>query len=266
MPTPREVTLGGMRLLIALCGPAHLFAQAVGTIRGTVTATDGTPLALARISVVGTKQASVTSFDGEFQVAKIAAGLHVIHVGLVGHGAVLLPVEVQAGDTVEVRVTLAVTAVPLDTIDVSVEGAPLVAAMRGFEERRARAPGHFFNRQEIVRMQPRVFTDVLRRVPGVQVQPVRSPFEPGEAVRMARTTGLMGARPCPVLYYMNGTPFPVAGEIPINHYIAPEDVAAIEIYNGMSQIPSEFSSSSHNARCGVIVIWTLSSLDTTSAR
>lgn len=252
----------GMRLLIPLCLPAQLIAQAVGTVRGTVTATDGTPLALARISVVGTKLVTVSSLDGEFQVARVSAGLRVIHVGMVGYGTALLPVEVQAGETAQVLVTLVAAAVPLDTVAVEAEGMPLVAALRGFEERRARAQGHFFNRQEIVRMQARVFTDVLRRVPGVQVQPVRGPYEPGEVVRMSRTTGVMGARPCPVLYYMNGTPFPVTGDIPINHFIAPEDVAAVEIYSGMSQVPSEFSSSSHNARCGVIVIWTLSSLDT----
>jgi len=30
----------------------------------------------------------------------------------------------------------------------------------------------------------------------------------------------------------------------------------------MSQIPPEFLSSSHDARCGVVVIWTITSLDT----
>lgn len=111
-------------------------------------------------------------------------------------------------------------------------------------------------------MQPRVFTDVLRRVPGVQVLPVPGPYGPGEAVRMSRTIGVTGGRPCPVLYYLNGSPFPVTGDVPINTFIPPDEVAAIEVYSGMSQIPSEFSSSSHNARCGVIVIWTLSAVDT----
>jgi hypothetical protein len=112
-------------------------------------------------------------------------------------------------------------------------------------------------------MQPRRFTDVLRRVPGVQIQMMPGPFEMGEMVRMSRTTGVTGTRPCPVLFYINGSPFPVTGDIPINHYIAPEEVAAVEIYSGMSQIPPQFNSSLHNARCGVIVIWTLSGADTT---
>jgi len=37
---------------------------------------------------------------------------------------------------------------------------------------------------------------------------------------------------------------------------APEDVIAVEVYNGASQIPPEFQSTLLNARCGVVVIWT----------
>ena len=160
---------------------------------------------------------------------------------------------------------LVAAAVPLAPVEVRGERA-VSPALRGFEARRAHGNGYFFNRQEITRMQARVFTDVLRRVPGVNVQPISGPHGSGDVVRMSRTIGVMGARACPVLYYMNGTPFPVTGDVPINTYIVPEDVAAIEIYNGMSQIPPEFSSSLHNARCGVIVIWTLNSIeDSTSS-
>ncbi|HEY7684978.1 MAG TPA: carboxypeptidase regulatory-like domain-containing protein [Gemmatimonadales bacterium] len=261
----RFVATGGLRLLVLLCVPAPLIAQLEGTVRGTVSVTDGAPLALAQVSIVGTKLVTLTSLDGNFQIARVPVGIRVIHVGMVGYGAVMFPVEVQAADTVQVRVSLVVAAVALAAIEVEGEGAPFVVAMRGFEERRARGSGHYFNRAEIARMQARSFTDVLRRVPGVLVQPVPGPFETGETVRMSRTIGVMGARACPVLYFVNGSPFPVTGDIQINHYIAPEDVAAVEIYSGTSQIPPQFNSSQHNARCGVIVIWTLSGVDTTQS-
>ena len=48
----------------------------------------------------------------------------------------------------------------------------------------------------------------------------------------------------------------MTGEISINQYIVPEDVVAVEVYSGASQVPSEFQSNLLNARCGVIVIWT----------
>ena len=44
--------------------------------------------------------------------------------------------------------------------------------------------------------------------------------------------------------------------IAIDQYIAPEDVIAVEVYNGTSQIPSQFQANLLNARCGVIAIWT----------
>jgi hypothetical protein len=51
-------------------------------------------------------------------------------------------------------------------------------------------------------------------------------------------------------------PLQVAGDMSINQYVTPEDVIAIEVYSGSSQIPPEFLSNLLNSRCGVIVIWT----------
>lgn len=255
-----------MRWLIWLGVPGVLQAQRDGSVRGTVARGDSVPLPFAHVSVLGTKSTTRTDRTGGFHVVRVPSGTRVLHVSLAGYQEVLTAVDVQPAETAEVRVVLAPAAVRLPPIEVI--GAPehFVPAMRGFEERRARASGHFFNREEIVRMQARRFTDVLRRVPGVQLVPLRGPFELGESVRMARTIGVTGTRACPVLYYVNGSPFPITGDIPIDHYIAPEDVAAIEVYHGMSQIPPQFNSSSHDARCGVIVIWTLSAVDTTQAR
>lgn len=244
--------------------PVQLTAQALGTLAGTVTATDGTPLGLARIAVIGTKRVALTSDDGRFQVVGLSPGLQAIQVKKIGYAAVLLPIDVNAGETVHVRVSLTVIPVPLTPLEVTADRA-LTPAMRGFEERRARGSGHFLNHVEIARMQPRLFTDVLRRIPGVQVQPMPGPFGAGEMVRMARTTGITGARACPVLFYMNGSPFPVTGDVPINFYVDPDDIVAVEIYSGTSQIPSQFNSNLLNARCGVIVIWTRTELDSTEA-
>jgi hypothetical protein len=193
--------------------------------------------------------------DGCFQLTGVAPGDHVLQVGLLGYLEVLQPVTVAAGETIYVEVILTLAPVPLEAVEVTAEPT-LLPVMRGFEARRAQGYGHFFNRKEIARMQPRVFTDVLRRVPGVQIQSTTGPFGPSDIVRMARTTGVAGTRPCPVLFYVNGTPLPVTGDISINQYIVPEDLAAIEVYNGTSQIPPQFQSNLLNARCGVVVIWT----------
>jgi len=235
--------------------PVQLAAQALGTLKGTVLSERAMPLADARIRIVNTDPVVLSGEDGTFQLAGVSPGHQLLEVRLLGYLAAFRPIEVGAGETLYVQVVLALAPVPLSPVEVEAELARL-PAMRGFEERRAQGYGHFFNRQEIARMQPRVVTDVLRRVPGVQVQPVAGPFGPNDVIRMSRTTGVTGGRPCPVLFYMNGTPFPVTGDISINQYVVPEDVIAIEVYNGTSQVPPQFQSNQLNARCGVIAIWT----------
>ena len=229
--------------------------QALGTLTGTVVGENAIPLAQARIRIAGTDATVLTGRNGRFHLDSLSAGQHVLEVRLLGYLAIQRPVEIEAGGTLDVQVVLMSAPIPLKAVEVQAERA-LLPAMRRFEERRAHGNGHYMNRQEIERLQPRVITDVLRRVPGVQIQPVNGPFGANEMVRMARTTGVMGARTCPVLFYLNGTPFPVTGDFSINQYVAPEDVIAIEVYAGMSQIPPEFQANLLNARCGVIAIWT----------
>ena len=232
------------RSLLSLLLPLQVAAQASGTLTGTVVGEESTPLAEARIRMAGVGMVS-SDQDGRFRLTGVSHGDHVLEVRRLGYREFLQPVTIRAGETLYVRVVL------------TVEGEPaLLPAMRGFEERRTHGNGRFFNRREITQMQPRVVTDVLRRVPGVVIQSVPGPFGPTDMVRMARTIGVTGARPCPVLFYVNGTPFPVTGDMSINQYVVPEDILAVEVYSGTSQIPAQFQSNLLNARCGVIVIWT----------
>ena len=243
------------RALVLVLLPVQVAAQAWGTLTGNVVGVDSAPVAQARVRIVGADPIVLSGKDGRFELGRVSPGDRVLEVRLLGYRRVVQPLTVAAGETLLVRVVLTVAPVPLEAVDVTAERA-LLPAMRGFEERRAKGNGHFFNRREIARMQPRVVTDVLRRVPGVQIQPVPGAFGPNETVRMARTTGVMGGRPCPVLFYVNGMPVPMTGDISVNEYIVPEDMIAVEVYNGTSQIPPEFQSNLLSARCGVVVIWT----------
>lgn len=226
-----------------------------GALTGQVLADSATPLAQARIRVIGATTVAVSGADGRFSFGEIPPGNQMLEIKRLGYVAFTRWVKIVPGDTLNLRVTLDLVPVALKPVEVKGE-AVLWPAMEGFEERRARAGGHFFNRTEIAQMQPRLFTDVLRRVPGVRIQPSTGAFGGNEMVQMTRTVGVSGLRPCPVLFYLNGMPMQVAGDMSINQYVTPEDVIAIEVYSGSSQIPPEFLSNLLNSRCGVVVIWT----------
>ncbi len=248
------------RLLVcgALLLPAQLDAQRAtgeGTLTGQVAAEDGVPIAQAQIRIVGRTALVLSGRDGRFTLSAVRAGDQVLEVRLLGYAAFAQSVNVIAGQTLDVHVTLVAAPIPIKAIEVKGTAA-LRPVLEAFEHRRARGNGHFFNQAEIARMQPRVFTDVLRRIPGVMLQPASGSFGSNDMVRMNRTIGVNGSRNCPVLFYINGMPLQVTGDMSIDQYIAPEDVVAIEVYSGSSQIPPEFQSGLLNARCGVILIWT----------
>jgi carboxypeptidase family protein/TonB-dependent receptor-like protein len=245
----------GLLLAAGLLLLPRLDAQSTGALTGQVHADSVTPLAEARVRLIGATGVVVTGSDGRFSLDRVPPGNQVLEVRRLGYVAFSQWVKIAGGETLAVQITLQLVAVPLKPVEVTAQPA-LWPAMEGFEERRAHANGHFFNRTEIQRMQPRLFTDVLRRVPGIQVQPSTGAFGGNEMVRMTRTIGVTGLRQCPVLFYVNGMPLQVAGDMSINQYVPAEDVIAIEVYSGTSQIPPEFLSNLLNARCGVIVIWT----------
>lgn len=240
---------------VVLLVPAQPDAQAMGTLTGTVLTADVRPVASAQVRIVSTEEVVLTGVDGAFRLANLSPGIHTLEIRMLGYSRLLLPVEIESGLTRSVRVTLVVEPIALQPVEVTAESAPS-PGLRGFYERRTRGAGHFFTREEIDKMHPRLVTDVLRRVPGVQIQPVAGPYETSQLVRMGRATGGLGARPCPVLFYVNGTPFPVTADLAINQFIAADDIEAMEIYTGTSRIPPQFSSNMHNSRCGVVVIWT----------
>jgi outer membrane receptor for ferrienterochelin and colicin len=197
-------------------------------------------------------------------VTQVPAGAQTIEITMIGYAPSTTPVVIIAGETLNLR--LALEPLPLETVTV-MAGPDVFAGMGGFEERKARGSGRYFTREEIVRMQARQVTDVLRRVPGMQIESGREAFSGGnQTAQTRRTVSGSGSHPCSMTYYVNGSPFTLSGDISINHFVAPDDIAAIEVYTGSSQIPPQFNSSIHGSRCGVVAIWTRSSLDAGASR
>src|SRR5687768_10395896 len=227
---------------------AQLPAQPTGSLTGKITAPDGSPVAQARIAIGGTALEAVTAVDGGFRIHGVPPRGQTLNVRMLGYTPRAVAIDVVAGDTLHIDVILTPHPLPLDTVEVSSDVA-VSPGMRGFEQRRQSGPGLFFTRDQIQRMQPRVLTDVLRRVPGLQIRPVRGGMGNNVSVQSRGSE-------CPMLFFMNGSTFPLPGDQPINDFVSPEEAIALVDYAGSSEIPAQFNSSRFNSRCGVIVVST----------
>lgn len=105
-------------LLLGLALP--LQAQQGGTIAGRVTdARSGAPLSIVQVSLVGTGTGSISSDQGRFILVNVPVGTFTIRMERIGYAAHTQEVTVQAGQTVEVDVSLREEALGLDEIVVT---------------------------------------------------------------------------------------------------------------------------------------------------
>ncbi|MGK2962986.1 MAG: carboxypeptidase regulatory-like domain-containing protein [Gemmatimonadaceae bacterium] len=258
------------RLLAAV--PASLLlhplvapAQEVGVITGMVAGTNSSPLARARVAIAGTSISAATDATGSFRVFGVPVGMQTIEVRMLGYAPLSLPVEVVAGESFHLALEMLREATVLPAVEIAAE--PRVNPLyQGFLDRQARGLGSFFDRKDIEAIQPRLLTDVLRRVPGLRLEPAGESYGAGNRVQSSRSSGSGGERICPMEFYVNGTPMPLPRDGGgINHFVTPEEVVGVEVYNGASQIPPQFNSGMYNTRCGVVVIWTRSGPEPRSA-
>jgi len=255
-------TMSAVHFAVALVA-GDLAAQSAGTLSGVVTDATKVPIAQARVRVTGTELTATTGMDGTFNVPHVPAGRHQLQVVMLGYTPAAVTFEIVAGETQKISLVLE----PLALEPVTVTADPnFFVGMQGFAERKARGTGTYFTRDDIKLMQARQLTDVLRRVPGMQIETVVGGLSGGSpTARTGRNiSGANGA--CVMAYYLNGSPLPLSSDISINHLVAADDIAALEVYTGSSQIPPEFNSSLYGSRCGVVAIWTRTSLDGSSSR
>ncbi len=102
--------------------PGAAETQQAGTLRGVVTATDGTPLSGAQVSIATLQMGSLADGSGQFVIPSVAVGTHSVTAQLIGYAAQTREVAVQAGQTASVDFVLELSAIEIEGVVVTALG------------------------------------------------------------------------------------------------------------------------------------------------
>jgi hypothetical protein len=235
-----------------------------GDIIGRITDFDtGESVPGARVTIRGTNFSTMTDAAGGYAFADVPWGVYFLAVDHLAYAHQERAVRIMGDRAHEVDMALASEAIELDPLRVEVRSRDWFGGMRGFRERKQRGFGHFFDRQQIERRGALRVLDILREIPGVNVEMARA-----DSISLGRTTTeTLFFRNCwrynaqgqqiatPPVFYLNGvkqtTISLAAGDLDT---VRPSEIEAIEVYRGPSEVPAIFGGS--DAGCGVIAIWT----------
>jgi TonB family protein len=229
--------------LLLLVVPTFVVAQEPGTVHGVVRDSLGGAVFSAHVSIKGLTAATTTDSTGAYRIGGITPGATVLEVRRLGYRPASQPVTVVSGGEIEVNIGLAPVPEQLAPVEVRRRATAYDSRLAGFNERKSKHVGYFVTREKLDRMSSARFVDALRDMPGVSLRTLRG----GVA-----TVSLRGARCAPV-FYMDG--FPARAGVMDLDMIDLSGVEGIEVYAGMSSIPSEFMSVAGGETCGVIAVW-----------
>lgn len=232
--------LGAVGMLVA---PSPLDAQVreASIVGRVLDASSAEPIEGAEIRLQDSPHRVTSAESGLFRLEGIPSGQHTLAVHYLGMKSKLFPVRLSARQTLNVTISLETKVLPVAELVVTVEQTVPVSKLTGFYRRLEQGPGYYLTRADIEDMSAARTTDLLRRVPGLDI---------GQRNRAGVTPVTMGRRDgCLPRFYVDGA---YAAYFDVDN-LHPRDIAGIEIYRGNSEVPIRFK---HGDRCGVIVVWT----------
>jgi hypothetical protein len=208
---------------------------------GIVTDTSGVPLSRAEVWLVAVSTLRTISNDsGRFELPGLPPGSITVGVRRLGYESATFSATLKAGKTHRATFPLTPSVQSLAEVKVQDTASTWLSV---FDQHRSMHRGSFLTRSDFERDNLRIATDILRRVPGVQIVPTRT----GTMVQMTRGAG---ARRCIPQLYVHETPY--SGNF---DDFTPDDIEALEVYVGISEIPPDLITMGRPI-CAAIVIWT----------
>jgi hypothetical protein len=215
------------------------------TIVGAVRDESGSPIGGAEIRLAAGQPNVISDSLGRFQVTNLPAGTFVIHARRLGFAAQDFPITLSAGQRRNVRLDLPHMAYQLSAVEIS---AP--ETNRKFEEffsRRSFGLGTYVAKKEIQNRNAFNTTQLLQGIPGLLVRQSGNQW----IIQSQRCGGdpFSNTPPQPPIVFVDG--FMAQDGAGALDAIKPNEVEAIEVYQGAAQLPAE----ARGKGCAAIFIW-----------
>lgn len=214
-------------------------------VTGKVLNKYGQPIAGARVELQNTGAATKTRADGGFTLDSLPAGTQTIEVRQLGFSPTEVPVELSQASPQNVTVKMTEYVPVLSTMRVTAQRERGLSDV-GFADRKRSGMGYYLDEDQLKMRQTTQFSDMLRTVPGIRVQPA------GDGTNVI-TSSRDPTGGC-VMFYVDGSPWQQMTPGDLDTYVRPEEVAALEVYNG-STTPPQFTQPGMGG-CTTVVIWT----------
>jgi hypothetical protein len=200
---------------------------------------------------------AVSDDEGSFVLSDIPRGSFRLRASRIGYAHTITPYwRVESGEVLTVAVHLHPDAVPLAPLEITARAQSQSPVLSSYYRRlERRVNGSFITREEIEKSNAGAVTDLLRTVPGIQIETGLG--QHSRSVSMVRSIAVTSfANGCPVQVYLDGV---LASRndtepVPLDELATPAVLEGIEIFRGISSVPPEFLTP--EARCGVIALWT----------
>ena len=219
--------------------PSHIFVATV------FDAQSRTPVVGAFAAAVGTDRFGITDRNGSVRIDALPDGVHTIRVWRLGYEPMLFTARFDslAVQVLDAPIMLQPLPMVLPEVVVEAERTRIVTGPLGdFYRRQREGSGWFFTRADIDARGADELRQIVRVIPGVNVEYV------GGLRWTIRLADNQRVR-CPVVYFVDG----IQANEQMALSIKPERLDGIEVYRRATEIPPEFNV--RGASCGVMVLW-----------
>lgn len=236
--------------------------QEHGIVHGLViNASTGKPISAVTVTLSAESLRAESDDRGRFTFNRVPAGTHEITAEHIGFGKRSASIDIPAGQSIDITLTLDERAVELDTLNVAVTQRSRWLSINGFYERRMESglSGAYITRDLIEHRNTDMITDLMDDFAGVRV------IHSGPGKRTVRFNRRFGS--CEPDLYVDGSLYRASSpsmqtsgglrwdesgnKVDDYNVVSTSQIEAIEIYVGAAT-PVRFS----NAQgCGAVLIW-----------